>query len=100
MRRRFWISRVLTAPRLAIAMASMLWEMQFQRILSGALLPWLEFALATPVVVWGGLPFFQRFWTSLVNRSPNMFTLIRLGPGGTYAYSAIPHNAPHIFPAS
>src|SRR5712671_1019679 len=100
MSRRFWISLVLTAPLLAIAMASMLWEMQFQRILSGALLPWLEFALATPVVVWGGLPFFQRFWTSLVNRSPNMFTLIGLGTGVAYAYSVVATIAPQIFPAS
>jgi P-type Cu+ transporter len=100
MSRRFWISLVLTAPLLATAMASMLWEMQFQRILSGATLPWLEFALATPVVVWGGLPFFQRFWTSLVNRSPNMFTLIGLGTGVAYVYSVVATIAPQIFPAS
>ncbi len=100
MSRRFWISLVLTAPLLAIAMASMLWEMQFQRILSGATLPWLEFALATPVVVWGGLPFFQRFWTSLVNRSPNMFTLIGLGTGVAYVYSVVATIAPQIFPAA
>jgi Cu+-exporting ATPase len=100
MSRRFWISLVLTVPLLAMAMASMLWEMQFQRILSGATLPWLEFALATPVVVWGGLPFFQRFWTSLVNRSPNMFTLIGLGTGVAYVYSVVATIAPQIFPAS
>ena len=100
MSRRFWISLVLTAPLLAIAMASMLWEMQFQRILSGATLPWLEFALATPVAVWGGLPFFQRFWTSLVNRSPNMFTLIGLGTGVAYVYSVVATIAPQIVPAS
>jgi P-type Cu+ transporter len=100
MSRRFWISLVLTVPLLAIAMASMLWKMQFQRILSGAVLPWLEFALATPVVVWGGLPFFQRFWTSLVNRSPNMFTLIGLGTGVAYVYSVAATIAPQIFPAS
>jgi len=100
MSRRFWISLVLTAPLLAIAMASMLWEMQFQRILRGATLPWLEFALATPVVVWGGLPFFQRFWTSLVNRSPNMFTLIGLGTGVAYVYSVVATIAPQIFPAA
>jgi Cu+-exporting ATPase len=100
MSRRFWISLVLTAPLLAIAMASMLWKMPFQRILSGAILPWLEFALATPVVVWGGLPFFQRFWTSMVNRSPNMFTLIGLGTGVAYAYSVVATIAPRIFPAA
>ncbi len=100
MSRRFWVSLVLTAPLLVMAMASMLWEMQFQRMLSGAALPWLEFALATPVVVWGGLPFFQRFWTSFVNRSPNMFTLIGLGTGVAYVYSVVATIAPQIFPAS
>jgi Cu+-exporting ATPase len=100
MSRRFWVSLLLTVPLLAIAMASMLWEMQFQRILSAAVLPWLEFALATPVVVWGGLPFFQRFWTSLVNRSPNMFTLIGLGTGVAYGYSVVATIAPQIFPSS
>jgi Cu+-exporting ATPase len=100
MSRRFWISLVLTAPLLAIAMASMVWETQFQRILSGATLPWLEFALATPVVVWGGLPFFQRFWTSLANRSPNMFTLIGLGTGVAYVYSVVATIAPQIFPSA
>jgi Cu+-exporting ATPase len=100
MSRRFWVSLALTVPLLAIAMASMLWEMQFQRILSGAVLPWLEFALATPVVVWGGFPFFQRFWTSLVNRSPNMFTLIGLGTGVAYLYSVVATIAPQIFPSA
>jgi Cu+-exporting ATPase len=100
MSRRFWVSLALTVPLLAIAMASMLWDMQFQRILSAATLPWLEFALATPVVVWGGFPFFQRFWTSLVNHSPNMFTLIGLGTGVAYLYSVVATIVPQIFPAS
>ena len=65
-----------------------------------AALPWLEFALATPVVLWGGWPFFQRFWTSLVNRSPNMFTLIGMGTGVAYGYSVIATLAPQIFPES
>jgi Cu+-exporting ATPase len=71
-------------------------------------LPWLafanlsrlEFLLATPVVLYCGLPFFQRFWTSLVNRSPNMFTLIGLGTGVAYVYSVVATAAPGIFPAS
>jgi Cu+-exporting ATPase len=100
MSRRFWISLALTVPVLAIAMAFMVWERQLQRILSGAALPWLEFVLATPVVVWGGLPFFQRFWTSLVNRSPNMFTLIGLGTGAAYVYSVVATIGPQIFPSS
>ena len=100
MTRRFWISVVLTVPLLAIAMGSMFWPHEFMQILAGARLPWLEFALATPVVLWCGLPFFQRFWTSLVNRSPNMFTLIGLGTGVAYIYSVVGTVAPQIFPES
>jgi len=100
MTRRFWISVVLTMPLLAIAMGSMFWPHEFMQILAGARLPWLEFALATPVVLWCGLPFFQRFWTSLVNRSPNMFTLIGLGTGVAYVYSVVATVAPQIFPES
>jgi Cu+-exporting ATPase len=94
MTRRFWVSVVLTVPLLAIAMGSMFWPHEFMQALSGARLPWLEFALATPVVLWCGLPFFQRFWTSLVNRSPNMFTLIGLGTGVAYVYSVVATIAP------
>ena len=100
MSRRFWISLALTAPLMLIAMAGMFWPMQLQRILPAAALPWLEFALATPVVLWGGWPFFQRFWTSLLNRSPNMFTLIGMGTGVAYGYSLIATVAPRIFPES
>jgi P-type Cu+ transporter len=110
MTRRFWVSVVLTAPLLSIAMGSMFWPElmmgQFavdraQRLIPVAsILPWLEFLLATPVVLWCGLPFFQRFWTSILNRSPNMFTLIGLGTGAAYIYSVIATIAPGIFPAS
>jgi Cu+-exporting ATPase len=100
MTRRFWISLALTVPLMAIAMASMLWPWTLQKLITGATLPWLEFALATPVVLWGGLPFFQRFWTSLVNRSPNMFTLIGMGTGVAYLYSVVATLAPRIFPES
>jgi P-type Cu+ transporter len=100
MTRRFWIGVVLTAPLLAIAMASMVWPHEFMAMLHGSRLPWLEFILATPVVLWCGLPFFQRFWTSLVNRSPNMFTLIGLGTGVAYVYSVVATLAPGIFPES
>ena len=100
MTRRFWVGVVLTVPLLAIAMGSMLWPHALMSILAGARLPWIEFALSTPVVLWCGLPFFQRFWTSLVNRSPNMFTLIGLGTGVAYVYSVIATIAPAIFPAS
>jgi Cu+-exporting ATPase len=102
MTRRFWVGVVLTAPLLAIAMGSMFWPHAFMRALKGwpVSLPWLEFALSSPVVLWCGLPFFQRFWTSLVNRSPNMFTLIGLGTGVAYGYSVIATIAPRIFPES
>jgi Cu+-exporting ATPase len=109
MTRRFWVSLALTAPLLAIAMGSMFWPHAFMgafvivgdRFLPwSSILPWLEFALATPVVLWGGAPFFQRFWTSLVNRSPNMFTLIGMGTGVAYGFSVVATLAPQIFPES
>ena len=103
MSRRFWVSLALTAPLMAIAMASMLGyklsvDLDINHVLIN--LPRLELALATPVVLWCGLPFFQRFWTSLVNRSPNMFTLIGMGSGVAYGYSVIATLAPQIFPES
>ncbi|MGA8431171.1 MAG: HAD-IC family P-type ATPase [Candidatus Sulfotelmatobacter sp.] len=97
MTRRFWLSATLTAPLLAIAMAGMMTQSVFGRMLSGGSIVWLEFVLATPVVLWGGWPFFQRFWRSLVNRSPNMFTLIGLGTGVAYAYSLVATFAPQLF---
>src|SRR6202140_4033001 len=102
MTRRFWLGVALTTPLLAIAMGSMFWPRAFMRALNGLplSLPWLEFALSTPVVLWCGFPFFQRFWTSLVNRSPNMFTLIGLGTGVAYIYSVTATVAPQIFPQS
>ena len=100
MTRRFWTSLALTAPLMAIAMGAMFSSTSLHRILPGAALPWLELALATPVVLWGGLPFFQRFWTSLVNRSPNMFTLIGMGTGVAYGYSLVATLAPKTFPDS
>jgi P-type Cu+ transporter len=100
MSRRFWVSLALTAPLMAIAMASMMRPGAFMSFFAGGEITWLEFALATPVVLWCGLPFFQRFWTSLVNRSPNMFTLIGMGTGVAYGYSVIATLAPQIFPGS
>jgi Cu+-exporting ATPase len=105
MTRRFWISLVLTAPLMAIAMAGM-FSSKFNGVLTvdgfviHIRLPLFEFLLATPVVLWGGWPFFQRFWTSLINRSPNMFTLIGMGTGAAYGYSVIATLAPQIFPES
>src|SRR5258708_29532060 len=81
MTRRFWISLALTAPLLAIAMGSMLSPHLFMASPWNWCLPWLELLLATPVVLWGGWPFFQRGWASIVNRSTHMFTLIAMGTG-------------------
>src|SRR5918998_414878 len=61
---------------------------------------WIQLALATPVVLWGGWPFFVRGWTSVVNRHLNMFTLIALGVGAAYAYSVVATLAPGLFPGS
>ena len=100
MTRRFWVSVVLTAPLLVIAMADMLAGVPVQRALPGGWLPWIELGLATPVVLWAGWPFFQRGWNSIVNRSTNMFTLIALGTGVAYLYSLLAVLAPGMFPAS
>jgi len=96
MRRRFWGSAVLSVPLLALAMFGESLGLH----LSPTALHWIELALATPVVLWGGWPFFQRFWASLVNRSPNMFTLIGLGTGAAYLDSVIATIFPQMFPAS
>jgi Cu+-exporting ATPase len=101
MSRRFWVSVVLTAPLLLIAMYAMIPGVVVHSTSgSGWASPWLEFFLASPVVLWCGLPFFQRFWTSIINRSPNMFTLIGLGTGVAYIYSVVATIAPQIFPES
>ncbi len=81
MRRRFWISVVLTIPLFVIGMSDLIPSAPLQRIVSPAVLPWVQFILASPVVLWGGWPFFVRAWQSVVNRSLNMFTLIGLGVG-------------------
>ncbi|MGC2197406.1 MAG: HAD-IC family P-type ATPase, partial [Terriglobales bacterium] len=98
MSRRFWISLALTSPLLIIAMVDMLPSMPIQNALPPEWLPWTELILATPVVLWGGWPFFQRGWTSIVNRSTNMFTLIAMGTGVAYLYSLIATAWPQIFP--
>ncbi|HXY51250.1 MAG TPA: heavy metal translocating P-type ATPase [Terriglobales bacterium] len=98
MSRRFWISLVLTVPLVAIAMVDMRPGMPVQHALPGGWLAWIEFLLATPVVLWGGRPFFERGWASLVNRSTNMFTLIAMGTGVAYVYSLIATLFPQVFP--
>ncbi len=96
MSRRFRISAALSIPILLIAMG----EMVLPGILSPRVTVWIQFVLATPVVLWGGWPFFQRMWRSFVNRSPNMFTLIGIGTGTAYVYSVIATLFPNIFPPS
>ncbi|MGA2964823.1 MAG: heavy metal translocating P-type ATPase [Terriglobales bacterium] len=100
MTRRFWISLTLTAPLLAIAMGSMLWPHAFLALPGPRALPWLQLLLSTPVVLWGGWPFFQRGWASLVNRSANMFTLIAMGTGVAYLFSVVATLFPQLFPAA
>ena len=98
MKRRFIFSAALTIPVFVLAMAEML--PNFSAIVSPQISIWIQFALATPVVIYGGLPFFVRGWNSLKNRSPNMFTLIAIGTGAAYLFSLAALFAPHIFPAA
>ncbi len=98
--RRFWISLVLTVPVLMLGMSEMIPDQPFMRILSNPQLRWIQFLLSTPVVLWGGWPFFHRGWASIINRSLNMFTLIALGTGTAYFYSFAATLFPNIFPAS
>jgi len=100
MTRRFWISLALTAPLIIIEMSAMLGGHSLRHTITPRRLAWIEFILATPVVLWGGWPFFQRAWASVVNRSPNMFTLIAMGTGTAYFYSIVATAFPQIFPQS
>jgi Cu+-exporting ATPase len=98
MSRRFWFSTALALPVFLIAMVADLAPEFAGRFLSHAAIQWVEFLLATPVVLWGGWPLFQRGWASLVNRSLNMFTLIALGVGVAWTYSIVALVAPGLFP--
>jgi Cu+-exporting ATPase len=98
MKRRFRISAVLTLPVFALAMAEM--APNFHEVVSPRLSIWVQFVLATPVVLWCGWPFFQRAWASIKNVSPNMFTLIAIGTGAAYLLSLAALFTPEIFPAT
>jgi Cu+-exporting ATPase len=100
MRRRFWISVALTIPLVAVAMGEHLPGHPLARIATMSTLGWMQLLLATPVVLWGGWPFFVRGWQSVVHRSLNMFTLIGLGVGVAYLYSLVAKLFPGIFPPS
>src|SRR6266403_2749239 len=96
MRFRFWVSAALSLPLLFLSMLGEALGVHLAPTVRNG----IEFLLATPVVLWGGWPFFQRFWGSLVNRSPNMFTLIGLGTGAAYLSSVVATLVPGLFPAS
>jgi Cu+-exporting ATPase len=98
MRRRFWISLTLTAPLIAFMIADLLPGRPLERWSHSGVRHWLELALATPVVLWGGWPLLVRGWESLVRRSLNMFTLIGLGISVSYGYSVVAALLPGIFP--
>ncbi len=98
MKRRFSIGLVLTLPVLALEMGSHLTGLD--HLVSRSYSNWLQFALATPVVLWAGWPFFERGWASLRSRNLNMFTLIAMGTGVAWVYSVIATLAPGIFPAA
>jgi Cu+-exporting ATPase len=100
MRRRFWVGVVLTVPVLVLGMSELIPGQPLQQVFSPRTLSWIQFVLASPVILWGGWPFFVRAWQSVVNRSPNMFTLIGLGVSVAYVYSVIATIAPDIFPAA
>lgn len=100
MRRRFWVSVVLTIPVFLIGMSEMIPGSLLQQLVSVRRLAWFQLALASPVVLWGGWPFLVRGWQSVVNRSLNMFTLIGLGVAVAYLYSVIATIFPDVFPHS
>ena len=98
MRRRFWWSALLSLPLLIFGMSEMFDANPFHALISHRLFHWFQLFLASPVVLWGGWPFFQRGYQSVVNRSPNMFTLISLGTGAAFVYSVVATVAPQLFP--
>ncbi|MGD9812714.1 MAG: HAD-IC family P-type ATPase, partial [Sphingobium sp.] len=99
MRRRFIVSAILTAPLAVLVMLRHLWPMSVQAF-GARTLDWAELVIATPVVLWGGWPFFVRGWQSVLRRRFNMFTLIALGTGIAWAYSVVGALAPQVFPTS
>ena len=98
MTRRFWIALALSVPVFALEMGGHLADMH--GVLSEALSNWIQLALATPVALWAGWPFFERGWASLKTRNLNMFTLIAMGVGVTWAYSVVATVAPGLFPSA
>ncbi|WP_173932212.1 heavy metal translocating P-type ATPase [Chelativorans sp. Marseille-P2723] len=97
--KRFWVSALLAIPLLVIAMGPML-GLPVREWLGERVANWIELALATPVVLWAAKPFFHRGWQTIVNRTPNMWTLIAIGVGAAYGYSLVATLFPDVFPAS
>lgn len=100
MRRRFWVSTMLTAPLFIASMADMVPKFSFQHLLPHGWLGWFQFALATPVTLWGGWPLLVKAWKSVKNISPNMFTLIGLGTLSAFGFSLVALFFPQLFPAA
>ncbi|HYM21655.1 MAG TPA: copper-translocating P-type ATPase [Vicinamibacterales bacterium] len=100
MTRRLWIAVAVGAPVFLLTMGDMLTRGAIGARLGQGFVNWIGLVLATPVVLWAGAPFFERMWASLRNASPNMFTLIGIGVGSAYAYSAVATAAPGLFPES
>ena len=100
MSRRFWWSLALTAPILAFMVSEFLPGQPLQHAIPANVMTWIQFVLATPVVLWGGWPFFVRGWASVISRHLNMFTLIALGVGAAYIFSVVATIAPGLFPES
>ena len=100
MTRRFWVSAALTLPLLGIMVSDILPSHVLRHLLKGQVVGWFELAIATPVVAWGGWPFFQRGGTSIITLNLNMFTLILIGAGSAYLYSVVAVALPQFFPSS
>ncbi|MEE8321039.1 MAG: copper-translocating P-type ATPase, partial [Gammaproteobacteria bacterium] len=98
--RRFWSCAIFSVPLVFLAMGELIPGINFDGLGSPSTVTWLQFVLGTPVVLWGGWPFFVRAWNSIANRSLNMFTLIGLGTGVAYLYSVVATLTPDIFPGS
>ena len=96
---RFWLSTALSVPLLLLTMGTMV-GLPFRDWIGEQYAVWVELVLATPVVLWAAMPFFKRAWDSVLNRSPNMWTLIGLGVGSAYLYSVVATVFPGIFPPS
>jgi Cu+-exporting ATPase len=100
MTRRFWVGLALATPVFILDMVGHFPALTLDKLVSPAISMWVQFGLATPVVLWAGFPFFKRGWESLWNRSLNMFTLVSMGVGSAYLYSLTATFLPNLFPTA